>query len=551
MATNQKFVKIQDIIDNINCEWGEEHEEKRKKIFNDNIFITPIFYFIVLSVIYLAPLAFSFPNLVSKSGKSEYFPIKFLELWFNFPYYIFDLRASIIVSIVSILLSLYVSVGKFADDAGGVVGEARRAAYRKFARVVGAIIFAAFTLNFWHGLLAGYFQGGASISYLFKSWVGSPEGGTGIVPEELNLSRYGEMPLWVLLLFAWFTLASALMLTYSEKDILIQCMRTLRMIKSLKNEENSYYVREYRLAENEFMYSDTESLYRLSENQVTKYGDLFLRRVNSVAFSFKFEYKKRKYLSISYGCTLVCAIILSICFQWEGALLGVLMISFEATGWLVALGFWMARSITRVDSFGMRFRMGKFLLKTCIWIIDNFSNILYAVIIVNSFFLPFQQQANFVICFIFLVSFLVGFTSRKIVVYNFKRSLKCNSKILLINTYLEVPSVSLSKKDIYVSEVGFCEWFRCVVCARVKSMPSVLFNSVKNSKNISPAKKNLQDGLVSVLHLRNSEIDYVALAYIYFNMVRVNEYYLEYKSLINKDAKKDAKNSYTFFFLKL
>ena len=551
MATNQKFVKIQDIIDNINREWGEEHEEKRKKIFNDNIFITPISYFIVLSVIYLVPLAFSFPSLVSRSGKSEYFPIKFLELWFNFPYYIFDLRASIIVSIVSILLSLYVSVGKFADDAEGVAGEARRAAYRKFARVVGAIIFAAFTLNFWHGLLAGYFQGGASISYLFKSWVGSPEGGTGIVPGELNLSRYGEMPLWVLLLFAWFTLASALMLTYSEKDILIQCMRTLRMIKSLKNEENSYYVREYRLAENELMYSDTGSLHRLPENQITKYGDLFLRRVNSVAFSFKFEYKRRRYLSISGVCTLVCAVILSICFQWEGALLGLLMAVFEITGWLVTLGFWMARSIMRVDSFGVRFRVGQFLLKTFIWIIDNLSNILYSVIIVNSFFLPFQQQAKFVICLIFLVSFLVGFMSRKIVVYNFKRSIKYNSKILLINTYLEGPNVSLSKKDIYVSEVGICEWFKCVVCARVKSIPSALFNSVKNLKNNSQAKKNLCNGSVSVLRRGSNEIDYVALAYIYFNMVRVNEYYLEYKSLTNKDAKKGARNSYAFFFLKL
>ena len=28
MATNQKFVKIQDVIDEVNSIWGEEHEEK-------------------------------------------------------------------------------------------------------------------------------------------------------------------------------------------------------------------------------------------------------------------------------------------------------------------------------------------------------------------------------------------------------------------------------------------------------------------------------------------------------------------------------------------
>ena len=31
MATNKKPVKIQDIIDEVNSVWGEEHEEKRKK----------------------------------------------------------------------------------------------------------------------------------------------------------------------------------------------------------------------------------------------------------------------------------------------------------------------------------------------------------------------------------------------------------------------------------------------------------------------------------------------------------------------------------------
>ena len=45
MATNKKSVKIQDIIDNINREWGEEHEKELKKIFNSNVFITPLIFF--------------------------------------------------------------------------------------------------------------------------------------------------------------------------------------------------------------------------------------------------------------------------------------------------------------------------------------------------------------------------------------------------------------------------------------------------------------------------------------------------------------------------
>ena len=115
MGASEEPRKIQDVIDKINSEWGEEHEKELKKIFNSNVFRTPLIFFVFLSFVYLLPLLFSLPWLFSKSGKYEYISIEILELWFNLPYYIFDLRASIIVSVVSILLSLYVSVGKFAE----------------------------------------------------------------------------------------------------------------------------------------------------------------------------------------------------------------------------------------------------------------------------------------------------------------------------------------------------------------------------------------------------------------------------------------------------
>ena len=70
-------------------------------------------------------------------------------------------------------------------------------------------------------------------------------------------------------------------------------------------------------------------------------------------------------------------------------------------------------------------------------------------------------------------------------------------------------------------------------------------------KNNPQARKNSWDELVAVLHLRNGEMDYVALAYIYFIMVRVNEYYIEYESLTRKSTKETEGENSEYFFLKL
>lgn len=46
-------MKIQDVIDEVNEVWGEEHEEKRKKIFRENILWKPLGVFRDVSLFYL------------------------------------------------------------------------------------------------------------------------------------------------------------------------------------------------------------------------------------------------------------------------------------------------------------------------------------------------------------------------------------------------------------------------------------------------------------------------------------------------------------------
>ena len=39
-------MKIQEVIDEVNEAWGEEHEEKSRKIFRDSVLINPLLKFI-------------------------------------------------------------------------------------------------------------------------------------------------------------------------------------------------------------------------------------------------------------------------------------------------------------------------------------------------------------------------------------------------------------------------------------------------------------------------------------------------------------------------
>lgn len=287
MSANKKSVKIQDVIDEVNSVWGEEHEEKRKRILVDNVFKLPSYAFFVFSLIYFSVFIINFPSLISLSGNGDRSNIWLVHEIFNIPYYLFDLRVGIISSIASLLLSLFVSVGKFADGETGLIGEARRAAYRKFARIVGYIVFVAFILSFWHGLLAGYLNG---TSYA-PGFVGTEGRGPGwgklIVAEDVNLARYGEMPLWIMLFFAWFTLASCLMLTHNEKDILLQNMHYLQNIKNISSisfMSDAYSIATDRINAN----NSVPQLSSKHKKTESSYHDLFVSKSTGYA-GFKFS----------------------------------------------------------------------------------------------------------------------------------------------------------------------------------------------------------------------------------------------------------------------
>lgn len=225
-------MKIQEVIDEVNNTWGEEHEEKSRKIFWDNVVRNPFFIFIGTTLMYLSTLIFAFLFLLF--GKVNEFWISVSNVFFNLPYYLLDLRVGIIPSFAALLLSLYLGIGKSADVHDGISGDARRVAYQKFARMFRRIIFVIFIVNFWYGLLAGYIQGTAySFSFLDNLKL-NPGWGSAIVSGDIDLSRYRDIPLWTLLLFAWFTLSAALLLTHNEKDVLIQNIVYTRRINCMR-----------------------------------------------------------------------------------------------------------------------------------------------------------------------------------------------------------------------------------------------------------------------------------------------------------------------------
>lgn len=251
-------MKIQEVIDEVNNTWGEEHEEKRKKMLRNNVFLMPGLLIILISLAYLSPLVIMGETFIFSSNRTFDLPYGIISAYFNIPYYLFDLRVGVIVSIASILLSLYVSVGKYADGAEGVYAEARRAAYRQFVKIVGFIIFVAFLISFWHGLLAGYLKGESFAPEWFFLPRECPDWGRLIVPADMDLSRYGEMPLWILVFFAWFTISSALMLTYSEKDILIHNVSKIRKYNQGVVHANRSVLKAYFLAEESFNYPEKD-----------------------------------------------------------------------------------------------------------------------------------------------------------------------------------------------------------------------------------------------------------------------------------------------------
>lgn len=291
-------MKIQEVIDEVNNTWGEEHEEKRKKIFQENIIQKPLGVFRDVSLFYLF-VTFVFLVFYIFGPRVEGAPNIFSPAYvFNFPYYFFDVRAGIIASLASILLSLYVSVGKFADGAEGITGDARRAVYRHFARIVGGFVSVVLILNFWHGFLAGYFQGSSYAPKIFDPLSPGSEWIKYIVPEDIDLSRYAEIPLWILLFFAWFTLASSYMLTYNEKDILVRNALILKRVRNLNilngQKVNDLYQMILKYIDDD---SSARSLGIKGRGIPTKYSEGFVYRSNYQGFEFLFpnkEYRRRK-----------------------------------------------------------------------------------------------------------------------------------------------------------------------------------------------------------------------------------------------------------------
>ncbi len=62
-------MKIQEVIDEVNEAWGEEHEEKSRKIFRDSVLINPLLKFIGVTLIYLSGIIiYSFKSFLVDSS---------------------------------------------------------------------------------------------------------------------------------------------------------------------------------------------------------------------------------------------------------------------------------------------------------------------------------------------------------------------------------------------------------------------------------------------------------------------------------------------------
>lgn len=522
MATNKKSVKIQDVINKVDSVWGEEHEEKRRYIVRYYILLYPLRAFFAFSLIYFAELLIYLPILTSlpddqqeAQKKIQEIPMWIIELTFNFPYYIFDLRSGIILSIASILLSLYVSVGKFADGREGLAVDARRAAYRGFAKYVGYIISAAFTLNFWYGLFAGYFQGKSRAPEIFGGLAGAPEWGKLIVPSDINLARYGDMPLWVLLFFAWFTLSSALMLTYDEKDILVKNTGYIRSIKNIEDSAKSLESNPYEMVVNyiNFVGTAPKLAYKSKRRKFrSNYHDLFVRDYGD-SFSdgnvgFKFV-QGPKYL----GPAL----------------------------WIVFfIAFTFATSIIFRHFYDLR--LGYIAISATIVI---FSVEILSAVSVSSYFYSGIHRLNirhmdrwrskmWIRVKISFPGFILGFLRVLL--------------LLLLFCSIVFPPGDLEQFDnweyLWKIEVVAPYWLSIIAFYLIKYLcirPLLKYLFMKSLKKESLQFFNsLSEHGCKNIRKKYKINEYLLIAYIYCSILRINEYYLDYKSEIGKSEKVDS-----------
>ena len=504
-------MKIQEVIDEVNEAWGEEHEEKSRKIFWDNIIRKPAIIFFIVTFLYLfVPGIYyleSIPFRNYEAGKG----VDLTSAIFNLPYYLLDLRTGIITSIASILLSLYVSVGKYAESLEGIVGDARRAAYRKFARRVGGFVFIVFIVNFWHGLLSGWLQLGNVGIY------------RPIVPMGMDLSRYGDMPLWVLLFFGWFTAASSNMLTYNEKDGLVSKVYVLKKVNNIGSSSDRAIQIAYHVATKEL---DSGLKFPVlpskKRNNASGYSALFIGGYGYSRFKFV---KGPRFVGTVWGSIfLASSCLISWLGQYPGySGLAVMMILLEVSI------FFMAEDYLYVDIYRLNSKYLSGKQKIYEFFDFFFSRIfieLIRIVLVITIFVLVCTLNNqrFLVLLGLAIVFYVG---RWLVVLRIREGFYESLEVETNDSLLQ------SSKDFLVAEEE-----------RLKGLEEGDNPVNKESDggiDKGREKLSLKSKIIllfkvcgDLLFLRGGKVrngvDYLVLAYIYCLMLDINKYYMDYKA---------------------
>ncbi|WP_424109873.1 hypothetical protein [Rothia mucilaginosa] len=504
-------MKIQEVIDEVNEAWGEEHEEKSRKIFWDNIIRKPAVIFIAVTFLYLFMPIFYYLESITFRNLELGDRSGIVDVIFNFPYRFLDLRTGIITSIASILLSLYVSVGRYAESLEGVVGDARRAAYRKFARRVGGFVFIIFIVNFWHGLLSGWLQREHFGIYYH------------IVPVDMDLSRYGDMPLWVLLSFGWFTAATSNMLTYNEKDGLVSKVYVLKKVNSIGSLSDRTIQVAYRVATKEL---DSGLKFpvipRGKRNDASGYSALFAGGYGYSRFKFVKGPRSR---GVAYWLIfLALSCIASFVYQYRGYFaFATIMILFE-----IAI-FFMAEDYLYIGIYRLNNKYLSGVQKIYEFFDFFFARILIeiirvAVVITIFILVPTLNDRYFLGILSLTIIFYVG---RCLVAWRimdkFYSSLEFETNESLLR----------SSKNLLKSEINMLKKVEKNGDSANKESDGESFKN-KERHSLKGRTISLIKMIRDLLFLRRGNagngVDYLVLAYIYCLMLEVNKYYMDYKS---------------------
>mgnify|MGYP000000193782 FL=1 len=503
-------MKIQEVIDEVNEAWGEEHEEKRRKIFRKYIINAPFNLFGIVTIAYffvICPAILAFISNPEKTGSSISL---IFQVVFNVPYYIFDIRIGIIASLASLLLSLYVSVGKFADGVEGPLGDARRAAYRKFAKRVSYIVSMVFIVNFWYAAFAGYLQGTSYAPEFFGPWRVGPGWGTYFVPVEIDLSRYGDIPQWLIVFFAWFTLSSGLMLTYNEKDILIDNISRLKKFNKIYKNINKSHVDEYFVVDSLLAESKVESNDSYTADghidSDCKYGDRFVSEISHIGFSFKVKtnlyLKGLVELLRNSGLIFLCII----CLFFSPLSFFLVTGSFEFAGSVfgVILGIFLIELLIRLFESGHLYK-GLYIAET------SDLSWWHKILIWGRYFWPD----------------LVGKWIYRTIYGLF---------ILLVLAYLYASYLDSADKSVKPSLLALVAIFIISIFSAYLVMKLLQYDI----KSIFDKELKVYSDKFISCYFEESEsgksLDYLYIAYIYMSVRKINDYYAVYKSEVGKDS---------------